>query len=334
MTQDVEYWSSYPVKVCYEEEWDEYIHQTCTRTYTDSDGNTQTETYDCSYVDNHPEEYYILTNIGETIYIDRNKYKWYVKRFGNEHFQDMYRDYHRIDGDMYYTNHDGKFETIDPITTIHSYENKVAVSNSIFNFEKVDTSIYKELFDYPEVNNYKVNSILTQTYNAPNLKDALYTLNKHNAVLGNSRQCRIWFLIYDNKPFEYAIQQENYWKGGNKNEFIVTLSLSDSNTVQWAKIISWTEVEELKIRIRNYLLENKFDTYKAVQYTTDEVKQRFIRKKFEDFDYLTVEPSMTSILIVFILNIILNVGIVIFVVKNDIDNTDNPDMNYKYYNPF
>ena len=57
---DVEYLGSYIVRAEYYEAWDEYISQTCTRSYacgTDSDGNTQycEETYDCSYVDYHSE---------------------------------------------------------------------------------------------------------------------------------------------------------------------------------------------------------------------------------------------------------------------------------------
>lgn len=57
-----EYWNSYGTYAEYYEDWNEYIHQICTRTYPcgkDSDGNTKycTETYDCSYVQYHPEHW-------------------------------------------------------------------------------------------------------------------------------------------------------------------------------------------------------------------------------------------------------------------------------------
>jgi hypothetical protein len=325
MASDDEYWGSYVTQVCYEEDWNEYIHQTCTSTYTDSDGNTHTETYDCSYVDYHPEEYYVKTNIDQQISIPEWKYKWYVKRFKNQQFKDMHRDYHTNDGDMYFTNWDKQMATLDPITVIKSYENKVAVSTSIFNFEPVDTSEIKNLFEYPEIKDHKVNSIMTQRV-LPDYQQANIYLNKMNGILGSSKECRIWVLIFDNKSIDYYMHQENYWKGGNKNEFIVLLSLADS-TVQWARVMSWTEVEEAKILVRNYVMKNKFDLMKICEYTVKIVQDKFKRKHFEDFDYLTVEPSTTAIIIVFILNILFTVGLVIFIVRNDI-NADDEDRRY------
>src|ERR1035437_8712691 len=65
-----EYWGSLVSKAEYYEEWNEYIHQTCTRSCCcDSKGNCGTETYDCSYVQYHPAEYWIKTTSGENIQI-------------------------------------------------------------------------------------------------------------------------------------------------------------------------------------------------------------------------------------------------------------------------
>jgi len=327
-TKDTEYWGSYVEKVCYEEPWDEYIHKTCTREVpcgTDSKGHTIycTETYDCSYVEDHPAQYYLITNIKQTISIAPSKYCWYVQRFGNENFQDMYRNYHSYDGNMYYTNFKGEFENIDPITELHSYENRVAASNSIFKYDDVDTSITKKLFSYPEIIDYKVPSLLTKRKDILNYSDAFYTLNKHNAVLGKSKECRIWFLVFDDVPISYATEQANYWKGGNKNEFIVMLSLHKDNSLNWARVCSWTEQEELKINVRNYFEvynnTGAVDMYKAVQYVTDQVNQKFVRKHFRDFDYLSVEPTLPSIMIVYTISLIITILSIVFIVKNDIN---------------
>ena len=49
LTKDSEYWGNYITEIRYYEPWDEYIHQTCTRSCCcDSKGeNCSTETYDC-----------------------------------------------------------------------------------------------------------------------------------------------------------------------------------------------------------------------------------------------------------------------------------------------
>ena len=64
---DTEYLGDYVTKVRHYDEWDEWVHRTCTRTY--KVGNTtRTQTYDCSYRRYHPE-------------------KWsYFDSRGNEHF--------------------------------------------------------------------------------------------------------------------------------------------------------------------------------------------------------------------------------------------------------
>ena len=51
---DTEYLGSYVTRIRHYDAWNEYIHRTCTRT-VGSGKNQRTETYDCSYVENHPE---------------------------------------------------------------------------------------------------------------------------------------------------------------------------------------------------------------------------------------------------------------------------------------
>jgi len=335
MTDDIEYWGSYVMSAEYYEDWNEYIHQTCTRTYTDSDGNSHTETYDCSYVSYHSEYWQVNTNIGQELRISENRFNYYVKKFGGKKFVDLHRDYHTDDGDKYITKFNGDFNILEPITVTYTYENRVVASNSIFKFEKADTATFK-LFEYKEPdNNYQINSILTQKTNIYNIREANKLLSQYNALLGHKKEARMWFLIFDNKDYQYSIQQENYWQGGNKNEFIVVLSLNDSNHVQWCRIISWSESEQLKVDVRNYIKNmGKFDLIKAIQYTKDGVEKQFIRKNFEEFNYLNVEPTETALIIVYILSLLITIGTVIFIIKNDIyENTNNSNSynNFRRY---
>ena len=77
---DTEYLSYYITKIRHTDEWDEWIHRTCTREVpdgTDSKGNTKyrTETYDCSYREYHPERWLKDDNKGDDMYINREEFQ-------------------------------------------------------------------------------------------------------------------------------------------------------------------------------------------------------------------------------------------------------------------
>ena len=63
-TTDVEYLGDYITKVRHYDEWDEWIHRTCTRTRKVGD-RTVTETYDCSYRQYHPERWSYFDQNGD-----------------------------------------------------------------------------------------------------------------------------------------------------------------------------------------------------------------------------------------------------------------------------
>jgi len=51
-----------------------------------------------------------------------------------------------------------------------------------------------------------------------------------------------------------------------------------------------------------------------------EIEQKWVRKKFEDFSYLTVEPPMTAVIWTFILTLLVTIGIGAWAVLNNVDN--------------
>lgn len=330
LTDDTEYWGGMVYEARYYEAWDEYIHQTCTREcccVRDSKGNETcgTETYDCSYVDYHPEYWQIVTSLG-SYNISEEQYNKLVRKFEvRPTFKDMHRDYHSRDGDMYYARWDNSDEKLEPITRPHSYENRPKASSSIYRFEPVDSFDIKQYkpFDYPSINGYKQRLILG--YNDPKAEHALQILN---ARLGKEKQVRVYFLIFKNQPLDAGAIQERYWEGGNKNELNVCIGIDDNNNVKWAYVFSWTEQSEVKVNIRTHIQESKkFDLYEYVNYTKTQVLENWVRKQFKDFDYLTIEPTMKQIIWIYILTILFNAGICVWIVNNEFD--DEP--RGKYY---
>lgn len=319
-TRDSEYFSEYVTSVEYYEPWNEYIHQMCTRSYpcgSDSKGNVRycTEVYDCSYVKNHSAKYVMITNCG--LYgISKEKYYALVGQFKNQSFKDMHRDYHTKDGDKYYSVFPGDFDKLEYVVSKHTYENRVQASEDVFNFPDVLPEEVKEygLYEYPKIQKFKQRSIIG--YDDPKLD--LY-LNKKNALIGKSKEVRVFFVVYDNQPKDAAFMQKAYWKGGNKNEFIVCLGKS-GNKVQWCEPITWSESTKCISKVRNYVMSNdSFNLKQYIDYTHSTIKSDFKRKQFSDFDYIKIYMTTNSLLWCLGVIIFLCIGYIITIwhIKNN-----------------
>ena len=228
----------------------------------------------------------------------------------------MRRSYHTNDGDRYTTNWDRNPATAEPVVSIHHYENRVQCASDVYNFPEVseeDVKFYG-LFSYPKLRDYSSPVILG--YNAPEADKKLRYLN---GFLGPKKRIRLWVLVYKGKTLQSAKMQEDFWKGGNKNEFIFCVGLDKTGKeVKRGHIISWTEKYDLKIEARD-LLNNmgKFDPMKIVEFTSTEVAKKFKKKSFEEFNYLKVQPTGLAVGISYFIVFIINLGMAIWIVKND-----------------
>lgn len=129
---DTEYLGSYVTRIRHYDAWNEYIHRTCTRT-VGSGKNQRTETYDCSYVDNHPERWtYFDARNKEEYFMTDNEFNVVRKILGTQSvFIDMHRDYYTKDGDAQEWAWDGSIENSYTLSSEHDYKNKVKASRSI-----------------------------------------------------------------------------------------------------------------------------------------------------------------------------------------------------------
>jgi len=304
---DAEYWTGWVTRADYDDE-DTYI---VTVTDYDSKGNpsgshTETRT--------DPPSWAVTDNNGITCSITREKYKWFVKRFGNESGW----------GDRY-TIYQGPRSKMVPMTTVHAYENRTQVSKNVFDFGKVGDVKAYQLYDYPGASGgflgfggddrFAVPSILGD--GGPTTASANAELCLRNAELGHSKQLRMWILIFKNQPFQAALEQRNYWKNGNKNELTLCIGINDAYHVQWAHVFSWTEQERLKIDIRNFVRDqDTLDLNAIVAYMGNEAKKNWVRKQFADFRYLHVPLPLWALLSIFAIVTIFNFGWAFFAVLN------------------
>lgn len=331
-TSTKEYLSFYYVKARHTDEWNEWIHKTCTRRVPngrDSKGNTtyRTETYDCSYCQTHPERWILIDNTGNEIYtnkttFDRVRTKWKAPMI----FVDMNRHYYTKDGDAQDYYWDKQEMTAETYTVAKSYSNKIRASRSVFNFKEISKNEAKELglYDYPEIINDHQNPLIG--YKNPRSID-INRLRYINAFYGKTKQFRTFVIVFYDKPASIAEMQRSYWFGGNKNEFVTCVGInSQTNEVDWVNVFNWLETPKMNIECEYYFSGKKyFDPCEYADWIHNNINQ-WQRREFKDFDYLEVELSDTQYMWMFIITLIYSIGISIFIVMN---NARNDEKNYK-----
>ena len=326
---DTEYLGGYITKIIYYEEWDEMVLRTKTRRVPcgrDSNGHTKyrTETYTVWERDYHPERWVYINNednfehhISKELY---NKIKFRLN--SPAVFKDMNRNYHRIDGDAYVTMYDGSVEHLYDITWSRKYKNKVQASqsNTIFKMLDIDKEMADSLglYEYPEITDLAQNPILGRNVS----KEELQIFRYINAMKGKKNEFRTYVLFFNYDEFDKSELQKSYWQNGNKNEFIVCLGMK-GDSVAWTNSFSWCDMPKLEIKTRTYFINNpKLDLVKYGTWLNNNIDENWVRKEFDDFNYIDIELSTGQYIALFFLTIVFNIGIGAAVIYNNVNFDD------------
>ena len=300
-TTDIEVWSGEVVDWYHKEEWDEWHPEECT-TSTDSEGVSTTYCIP-GYWEHHYAENKIKTSDNGWFYV-------YESPDGKK-FNDSW------------PNDDSVLKQYwpegTPSASLHTYKNKVQASYSIYKHKEINLNDYEGLPDYPlQVKNYiNIDRIIGYV---PNKEEALKTLAQANTNLNvfipdpeNPGKTKSWKqvnLIFvnvgENKTRDWGYALPDYWEGGNKNDFVVSFSMNSEGYVSWVYAFSWSEVEILKLEVQDYITNlGKIEDFVPIVKKVEQlVGEKFERKQFVDFEYLSINPSDTAMWIVWILNII------------------------------
>lgn len=114
---------------------------------------------------------------------------------------------------------------------------------------------------------------------------------------------------------EIAEKQRSYWKGGNKNEFVVCLGIS-KGIVEWCHAFSWMDEPVLSVKIEDYFRTNPTLDLMALHRWLREHIGDWKRKQFSDFKYIRVELNTLQYWSLFALTIAANATAVYFLVDD------------------
>lgn len=287
-THATEVWSGKIISVKHQEEYDEVI----TETHTDSKGNTYTTTR----IEHNNAKNIVNTSDGGNISVNKSL-------DGKTRFNDSFPN----------TNEELiKFYPIGTSTaSIHSYKNKVQCSYSIYKHKNIDLKKYKDLPEYPiqMKNDIQIDRFIGDIKNKNKVVEKLNEVNSDLNSKQKNKQVNLIFVNLGDKSEDYGFALQDYWQGGNKNDFVICFG-SNGDKVTWVYPFSWADSnnsEKLKIDTRNYMLKvNLSDDFtKTIGDISKMIETNFERKQFADFNYLTVELSMREYVFIVIINIIL-----------------------------
>lgn len=226
----------------------------------------------------HKERWWVVSELG-TFYVNQSRYNEICQKHGDikavpgdrrtgEHASRMIEgdpnDYRSVNATGY----------IYPITDNTKFTNRLLKSKtSLYNFEPVPAEQTKGLFEWPENQNRFDTDRL--------LGSAQYTWDRRewdqmNARLGPDKKVNLIAIGFPaSTDLETGTLQERYWRGGRKNDLVLTYG-GDPKNPNWAYVFGWTERQAVKRLLENRLLEGTA--------TIDEIS-RLVREEYELFPF-------------------------------------------------
>jgi hypothetical protein len=120
--------------------------------------------------------------------------------------------------------------------------------------------------------------------------------------------------------------QEAYWDGGNDNELVVCIGLSQkTKEFQWVKPFTWSPERRIIPDVREMIMAHKVFNPESIAHSVwTQTEKEYKRKDFKEFSYITVEPPTWAIWVTFFATLALSFGVCWWAVHNEIDSEYDP----------
>lgn len=251
-----EYLSGYATTLTHHFPWTERKKTTESRTLN---GKTEYVTK-VSYID-HGDEYLCDLNTGENIFVDAAAFNRMSRKWGTpiEKISVYHPDCVSGGGGEKMEWNGNEYDT-EIFTLTHRYRNPIKNSNSPLRGRRIkkDKAMSLGLFEYPNIESRKQKALLAapDLHYSGKLNDIDFELQHLNGFCGAEKQIHAFLLLFPaNAGSEIALKQRDYWKGCNKNEFVVCLGVQ-GNSVEWCETLSWMDDQTLDKEVKEYFRQN------------------------------------------------------------------------------
>lgn len=204
----------------------------------------------------------------------------------------------------------------DPVSRAVSYTNYVkAVPESLFRPAAKDlkAKFAKQIPPYPSniYDYYKVDRVIAVGVSVPNLREWNDKLSDALKFIGPLKQVNAVIVIVNTADpnYEYALQDA--WVGAKKNDVVLLIGAPNYPKIEWVRVISWTERQLFKVRLRDDVLAlPAIEVESVIATLKSNIMVHFERKKMRDFQYLEgeIDPPVWVIVTALVLVTISYVG--------------------------
>ncbi len=237
--------STYVSSSWYYEAWTERCTRTITKTDSNGNSKTRTETY---YV-HHPPYWEAKLGDGTIVKISSSDFGNYCETFGNKTFKDiLHINQSSIgDGNAYYSKWDGTDEKLIPAAYKKDYLNFITASKNTVLVSNVDEIKYSTaLSDDPDIEDSKFGEIEIDRVTTTGMKfdeslaqsiDAI--TSKWLAKNGGQKEVNIMY-YFTNQDINFWFALHEIRKGGRFNEVLVIVGIDEATKkINWCKTMAW-----------------------------------------------------------------------------------------------
>jgi hypothetical protein len=219
-----------------------------------------------------------------------------------------------------------RFEAVrlgEPFADTNHYTNYIKASpDSLFRYQGLLGKYEKSIPDYPGqvYDYYRINRFRSVGITLPDEAQWNLDLQELNADLGAAKQVTLATLVVLNQPEDYFFALQQQWLGGKKNDAVLVISVSDDLTIQWVKVMAWTDNKIYQVALTDDILaQKKLDRASVLTAFKTHTETDYVRKPMADFKYLesAVTPTVTEWVICMVIGLVVSVGLGIYFELND-----------------
>jgi hypothetical protein len=213
----------------------------------------------------------------------------------------------------------------DPTSHTHIYKNYIkAAPDSLFRKQGLVEKYKDVLPQYPNkiYNYYNLDRIVPVGVKIGHLDKLNKQLSVVNSKIGASKECNAIIVVVKEQPREYLYALEQHWVGGNKNDVILIISVTENGTIIWADVIALVQESIFKVNLRDGV--EAVGTIKQMDTIIEKLHKiimvSYNRKEMKDFKYLssTVTPSVTEYVVAIIICTLLSISLSIYFHNEDV----------------
>lgn len=206
----------------------------------------------------------------------------------------------------------------EPASVSSLYTNYIkGAPESLFHLRETLMNKYPHV-SYPEIHDYyRVNRIINDgVYPAADAKRLNDLLNDSLRELGSAKQVNVVVAFTKNSNPEFAEAMRQDWLGGKKNDVVLVVGGSGA-TPEWVRVFSWSKNDIFNVVLRDSITSK--DPQQIHDSIVKTVKESFVRRSMSEYEYLKddISPPMWGMVLIFILNMLVSVGIYWVVHHND-----------------